>query len=85
MQLAQVLHTALRQIDVRLSATPAGHRRMAHQVGVGRLLAADHDGRQTCRADLVDAVLPCAVAAEDPDHHRLHAVQQLGQLAVDQP
>ena len=65
---------ALRQVGVRLRATPAGHRGLLHQLGVGRLLAAERRRPGTPLAsDRVEAVLPGAVAAEDPHHDHVGA------------
>ena len=58
MQLAQVRHAALGQVDVRLQGHARGHRRVAHQVGVRRLLPADDDGGDPLGDHGVDAVLP---------------------------
>ncbi len=84
MQLAQVVHAALREIDVRLQRDARGHRGMAHQLGVGRLLAADDDGRHPAGDHGVDAVLPGAIAAEDAHDGDVGAGQQLVELAVNE-
>ena len=81
----QILHPALRQVDVRLQSDTRGRRGMAHQLGVRGLLAADHDGRHAAGLQCVDAVLPGAVAAEDADHGDVGAAEQFGEFAVDQP
>ena len=56
---------------------------MAHQLGVGCLLAADHHRRHAAGDNGVDAVLPGPVAAEDPHDDEVGAVEQLVQLAAD--
>ena len=78
MQLAEVLHAALGEIDVRLHGHARRDGRMAHQVGVGCLLATDHHGRHAAADNGVDAVLPGPVAAEDPHHDEVGAVELLG-------
>ena len=85
MQLAQVRHTALCQIDVRLHGDARGHGGPLHQVGVGGLLTADHHGRDPARDDGVDSVLQGAVAAEDPDDHDRGTVEQFREFAGSQP
>ena len=85
MQLAEVRHTALGEVDVGLQRNARGDGGMAHQLGVGRLLAADDDRRDAARDDGVDAVLPGPVAAEDPHHGQIGAVELFGELTVDEP
>ncbi len=85
-QLAEIVHAALGEIDVRLQRHARRDGRMAHQVGVGRLLAADHHRRHAAADDGVDAVLPGPVAAEDPQPRTRSAPSSmLGELTVDEP
>ena len=69
MQLAQVRHAALGQIDMGLYGNTRGHGGPFHQIGVRGLLAADHHGRDSARDHGVDGVLQSPVATEDPNHH----------------
>ena len=57
MQLAQVRHPALGQIDMGLQSDARGRGRALHQVGVGSLLAADDDGRDPAGQRGVDGLL----------------------------
>ena len=84
-EVTEVVHPALREVDVGLQCDARGHRGMAHQVGIGRLFAAEHDGRDTARGDAVDAVLPGAVPAEHPHDRDVGAVEQCVQFALDEP
>ena len=84
-EVGQVAHTTLGQVHVRLDGDTGRHRGMGHQLGVGALLPADHDGRQPGGPDRVDAGLPGPVPAQDADDHQVHAVQQLGQVLDQQP
>ena len=83
--MTQVVHAALGEINVRLQCDAGRHGGVAHQFGVGRLLAADHHRRHAAADDGVDAVLPGPVAAEDPHDDEIHAVELLGELTVDEP
>ncbi len=68
-QLAQVVHAPLRQVDVRLQRDTRLDRGTVHQLRVSGLLAADHDRGDAGGQHGLDAVLPGPVAAENPHHH----------------
>ncbi len=84
-QLAEVFHAALGEIDVRLHGHAGRDGGMAHQVRVGHLLAADHHRRHAAADNGVDAVLPGPVAAEDAHHDEVNPVELIIELAVDEP
>ena len=85
MQLVEIVHAALGQIDVRLQGDAGRDGRMAHQVGIWCLLAADHHRRHAASDNRVDAVLPGPVTAEDPHHDEIGAVELFAELTVDKP
>jgi hypothetical protein len=58
---------------------------MAHQLGVGRLLAADHHGGHAAGDDGVNAVLPGPITTEQANHDDVGRRQQFLELTGDQP
>ena len=79
-QLAQVVPAALDQVRKRLGGHSGRHGGLRHQFRVRRGLAAEADQRQAAAAQLRDAGLPGAQAAEQPDHDEVHAGQQGRQI-----
>lgn len=82
MQLPQVVHAAVGQVDVRLDRDAGRQRGQAGQLGVGGLLAADQHRGHAAGDHRVDPALPGPVAAQDPDHHDGDAGQQVGQFVL---
>lgn len=82
-QLGEVRGPALREVGVRLGGDADGDGGVAHQLGVGQLLAAEHDDGCAVRQDRVDAVLPGPHRPEDADDHQVGAVEQARQLGAD--
>ena len=83
-QLLEVVRAAVGEVGVRLGGDAGWHRGQAHQLGVGRLFAGeDHHGARRRRAG-VEAVLPGAAPAEQPDHDEVGAVEQRGQVVGEQ-
>ena len=78
-QLTQIFHTAVGQVDVRLHRNARRQGGQAGQLGVGGLLAADQHRGDAAGEHRIDPALPGPVAAENPDHHDRSAVQQVGQ------
>ena len=85
MQLAQVRHTALGQVDMGLQGNARGRGRALHQVGVGSLLAADHDGGNPAGQGGVDGLLQRPITTQHPDHDHSGPVDQTVQFAGAQP
>ena len=85
MQLAQVRHTALGQVDMGLQGDARGCGRALHQVGVRCLLATDHNRRDPAGQRGVDGLLQCPVTTQHPDHDHSGPVDQTVQFAGAQP
>ena len=79
-ELPQVLRAAVRQVRVRLGDDPRRHRRQLHELGVRRLLAAEHDGGHPGGQHRVEPVFPGPPPAEDADDDDVRAVEQGGHV-----
>ena len=84
-QVAQVGHPAMSEIDVGLQRDAGRRGRVVHQVGVGGLLAADDHRGHSAGHDGVDAVLPRPVTAQDSHDGDVGSGEKVPELAVDEP
>ncbi len=85
MQLGEVRGPALGQVAVRLRRDPDRHRGHLHQLGVGLLLATEHDHRRPGLADPLEARAQVLRRAEDPADHEVAALEHLGHRLVGGP
>ena len=82
-QLSEVRRAALREIEVRFGSGPDRNGRMAHEFGIGSLLATEDQHGHTGGEDGVEAVLPRAGRAEDSHHDEVGAVDHRRKIARD--
>ena len=75
-QLAEVGRAALGEVAVRLRCGAHRDSRVAHQLGVRRLLAAEHDDGNTRGQHRVEAVAPRARGAEDAYDDEVGAIDR---------
>jgi len=79
-QLTQVGRAALGQIGVRLGGHPGRHGGKPHQLGIGRLLTAEHHDRRRAAQKGIESFLPRPPATEDPHDHHVDPVDQRGKV-----
>ncbi len=77
-QLREVRGPALGEVAVGLGGGADGDRRQLHEVGVGRLLAAQHHHGHARAQDGGEPVVPRAARAKDPHHHQVGGLDQRG-------
>ncbi|WP_344835477.1 hypothetical protein [Nonomuraea dietziae] len=70
---------------MRLGTRAAADRGQLHQLGVRRLLPAQHHHRPGAGEQPVEALLPRPAPAEQPHHHQVDALDERGQLLGCQP
>ena len=84
-QLQQVAGAAVGQVLVGLGRDAGRHRGQCHQGGIGGQFAAEHHHRAAVGAQPGQPLAPGLLAAEQPHHHDVRAVDQGGQLVEGQP
>ena len=84
MQLARFSGAALREVGVGLRRDPGRHRGQRHQLGVRRLLAAEHDDRLARQQDGVEPSSQTRRPPRSADDDEVGAVEQ-GRQVVGEP
>jgi hypothetical protein len=83
-QLGEVRGPAVRQVEVRLGADTAGHRRQLHERRVRLLLTAEHHHGQPAGQQPVEPFLPHPPPAEDAHDDQVDALDERGQVVDGQ-